>query len=126
MEVAEEYFPCLVLKFFFTEEIWKHLKMYPDYERLIETLNQIVDFSIQSPILNTTKNGILEITFHLVSLILELPMMKIFTLLFESKNSSIHILYQMILTEICGIWSRITKKLLIVFLIMCNSFRITP
>lgn len=36
MEVAEEYFPCLVLKFFFTEEIWKHLKMYPDYERLIE------------------------------------------------------------------------------------------
>ena len=125
MEVAEEYFPCLVLKFFFNDEVWKHLKM--SRLRTIDRepksnhgfFNTVTDSEYD-------KNGILEITFHLISLILELPMMKIFTLLFESKNSSIHILYKMILTEICGIWSRITKKLLIVFLIMCNSFRITP
>ena len=123
MEVAEEYFPCLVLKF----SSLKNLEAFENVSRL-RTIDR--EPLIKSWIFNTVtdseydKNGILEITFHLVSLILELPMMKIFTLLFESKFFHPHTL-QMILTEICGIWSRITK-LLIVFLIMCNSFRITP
>ena len=85
MEVAEEYFPCLVLKFFFNDEVWKHLKMCPDYERLIENPKSNHGFFNTVTDSEYDKNGILEITFHLISLILELPMMKIFTLLFESK-----------------------------------------